>query len=205
MPVEETTDLPLPTLPDLDHYIKELDVDIQADTLAQLRWKIPESIQLLVQDDYASYSTYCLQKESGYIVVQQQQSTVPVAVRPLGNYDSMHCTASKVNFSLLLLANTFSFHLNAFACYQLLFSVFFPLLNHTLCYPSFIFPSFILRPTSFPSPPLRLPHPNLYLYPSEPGVPYMCRVTFSHTLNSNRTERQNITFFTRQLGEYLSL
>ena len=175
---------------------------IQADTVAHLQWEVPESIQFLVQDDYASYSAYCLQMESGNVVIQQQQSTSPVTVRPLGNYDSMQYTASKVNFSLLL-TNSFSIHL---CLLSIIVSCLLPSLQSHLCYPSFLSLSFILRPTSFPSPPpLYLPRPNLYLYPPGPGVPYLCRVSFNHILDSNRTEQQSYTFFTRQLGEYLSL
>ena len=49
--------------------------------------------------------------------------------------------------------------------------------------------------------PSQLPPSNSNKYLSEPGVPYMCIVSFSQTLNSSRNERQEITFFTRQLGE----
>ena len=122
---------------------------IQADTVAHLQWEVPESIQFLVQDDYASYSAYCLQMESGNVVIQQQQSTSPVTVRPLGNYDSMQYTASKVNFSLLL-TNSFSIHL---CLLSIIVSCLLPSLQSHLCYPSFLSLSFIPRPTSFPSPP----------------------------------------------------
>lgn len=87
--------------------------------------------------------------ESGNVVIQQQQSTSPVTVRPLGNYDSMQYTASKVNFSLLL-TNSFSIHL---CLLSIIVSCLLPSLQSHLCYPSFLSLSFILRPTSFPSPP----------------------------------------------------
>lgn len=88
---EEETDLPPPALPFLNHYIEGLEVVIQAETRAQLLWEIPEPIISLVQDEYASYSATCFRKGTGRFLVQKPSS--PVTLQPLGNYDSMHCTA----------------------------------------------------------------------------------------------------------------
>ena len=83
---ETTTDSPLPTLPNLNSYIEDLDVNILADTMAELQWKVPEPIQPL-QGAYAHYTASCMSKESGNVFVQQQSSS-PVTLRPLGKHNT---------------------------------------------------------------------------------------------------------------------
>lgn len=176
---DEETRLPLPTLPDLNHYIEELDVNILADTLAELQWIVPEPIQPLVQGAYARYSASCLRKESGNLFVKQQPSS-PVTLRPLGKHDT-----NTTFFSLYLTVNCWLWSIVTSHPSSPLYS-FLPFRLFTLLhYLTIIY----LHPS-------QLPPSN-----SEPGVPYTCIVTFSHTLNSSRNERQEITFFTRQLGE----